>query len=321
MTLFVVITLSAAGIFLLHVFSMRMRASRHQLQLEQMSRRMATAEQARDEARAQLVELEKQFEARRAADPSSWKNVGDRLRSAIDNNEFTLLAQRVAPMRAGLAPLRDVLVRMHEEEDNLIPPGTYLSLAEEHGMVPDLDRWVVGRLVKWLAEDRTRQSSVYEINISRSTLSQAGFEAFVAEQLGAHAVPASSICFQLPEADALALSRAGREAMERIEALGCRFTLVGFGGNPDAFSLLTRLPFAFVSLDPAIVLNVDTCERSALKVEAINNAAHKAGAATIADCVESRDVAMRLRTLGVDYAQGRLVAMPEPINEPWLEAA
>lgn len=80
---------------------------------------------------------------------TGWDDPQAKLADALNQNRFLLFAQRIAPIAAGAAdpPCLEILLRLQEEEDNLLPPGGFLPVAERYGMLEDLDRWVVRRLV------------------------------------------------------------------------------------------------------------------------------------------------------------------------------
>ncbi len=248
-------------------------------------------------------------------DPHTWRNVIDRLRAAIENEEFNLLAQPLAPMRNGLEPMRDVMVRMKEEEDNRLPPGTYLPIAEENGLLPTLDRWAMRRLIQWLGKDMARRKAIYAVNIAGCTLAEPDIVRFIRGELADAQVPGRCLLLRITEADAIGLAPGARDAMGLLQEHGVRFELAGFGCTPEGFPLLESLPFDFVTIEAGLAISATRDRRGAIKVRAINDAVHRTGARTIAGPMESREAVDRMKSLGVDYAQGPAIAPLRPINE------
>ncbi len=250
------------------------------------------------------------------AEITNWENVADRLREALDRDEFCLYSQRIAPLSpsAPRLPFRELLVRLREEEDNLMPPGTFLPLAEEHGLMPDLDRWVVRHLLNWTCGDPARQSAIYSLNVAVSTVEAGGFPEFVRAELGMRGLPGSLLCFELPEPEARKGIPPTAAFIEGLRAAGCLTSLCGFGRSLESFDLLRHLPVDFLKVDAGIVLRVGTSPVDVAKVKAIVRVARETRRKTIAECVEDRPTMERLRRLGIDYAQGFGVSRPQPLE-------
>ena len=84
------------------------------------------------------------------------KNIADKLIAALKTGGFVLYAQKILPLGpAEKRPFQEVLVRFKEEEEKLLPPGTFFPMLQEYRLLPYVDRWVVGRLATWIQEFRT----------------------------------------------------------------------------------------------------------------------------------------------------------------------
>jgi len=249
---------------------------------------------------------------------TGWDNVGDRLRAALENDEFCLYAQRIEPLSpaAHRLPFHELLVRLREEEDNLMPPGTFLPLAEEHGLMPALDRWVVRHVLDWAAADPGRRQAVYSVNLSPATIDEGGLPAFVREALDARGLPGAILCFELPEADCGTRTASLARFIAGAQAAGCTTAFSGFGHQLEAFDLLRDLAVDYLKIDPGIVLRLATSPVDLAKLKAIVRVARDTRRLTIAQCVEDAQTRERLSALGVDYAQGFGVARPEPLEGP-----
>jgi PAS domain S-box-containing protein len=252
-----------------------------------------------------------------AAELTPWEDFPDRLRRAFRDGEFTLYSQRIAAL-AGAdrdAPFREILVRLREEEENLMPPGAFLPLAEEHGMMPELDAWVVGHLLAWVRAEPEARGGIYSINLAGSTIEDERFVEAVREALGASGSRAPRVCFELTEVDARRDIDRTAEFMRALRRAGCAFALSGFGRDPVSFKILKELHFDYVKLDAGIVLAAGRDDVGAAKVRAINQVAHQLGVRTIAECVESPAAMAALRSDGVDFAQGFAVSTPRPLGD------
>lgn len=248
-----------------------------------------------------------------AEELTDWKNAGDRLRAALDNDEFCLHCQAITPVAAREpvpAPFLEILLRLREEEEGLMPPGAFLPLAEEFGLLPELDRWVVRHVLDWALERRARQDGLYSINVSAPTLADDAFAGFVAEEVRRRGMRSSMLCFEIHEEDVISQRAAAARFTSALADAGCRTALCGFGRNAESYSLLKRLKADFLKVDGQIILGLGRSPVERIKLKAIARVARSTNRLTIAEHVESEETLAMLREDSVDYAQGFAIARP-----------
>jgi EAL domain-containing protein (putative c-di-GMP-specific phosphodiesterase class I) len=96
----------------------------------------------------------------------------DRLMSALQQDEFVLYTQSIIPLtKADEHPFREIFIRLKEEDDKLLPPGTFFPILQEAGMLPTLDRWIVNRLARWVRTtlDAEPKAKIPRYNVNLST--------------------------------------------------------------------------------------------------------------------------------------------------------
>jgi EAL domain-containing protein (putative c-di-GMP-specific phosphodiesterase class I)/PAS domain-containing protein len=247
---------------------------------------------------------------------SGWSNPRERIRLAIQNDGFDLYAQAIVALAAD-APhktMRELLIRMRDEEQNMVPPGTFLPIAERFNMMPDIDRFVVRKALAALAAADAVSAPVLCINLARSTIEDGSFPEFVARALAQSRMPGQALCFEIADSDAIAcLPDAVRLARE-LKPLGCQFTLDGFGRAGIGFEHVKALPLDFLKIDGSIILQILRVPEALAKVRAIQRVSKVIGLRTIAEMVESDESLARLRAVGVDYAQGFGIAQPRAFS-------
>lgn len=254
---------------------------------------------------------------------SEWKNAADRIRSAIRCDEFRLYGQTIEAVQRWERPLCEIYIRLVEEEDNLIPPGAFLPLAEQHHLMPEIDRWVVSNVLKhvWARKqaDPTWQIMGCCINLSMDTIRDPYFPDFVRAKLALFDVPGAALCFEIEERDVCAEPVDAAHMVQELARLGCASVLCGFGRDKVSFAILKELRVGFLKIDSGIVLQI-LRDRSALaKLVAINRVAHTVGIKTIAEFVESDEVVAKLQEIGIDYAQGLGISSPMPLAQiDWI---
>jgi EAL domain-containing protein (putative c-di-GMP-specific phosphodiesterase class I) len=243
---------------------------------------------------------------------ADWAATRTKLYKALGQNKIVLYCQPVLDLSAGLHfPMAEVLVRLHEEEEALVPPGDFLPVFEHYRMMPALDRWVVGKVVRQFMQ--SARIARFSINISTQTLEEPGFPKFVADALPAAALPASSLVFEIDESDMLSRFEPVARFAASIKAIGCGVLIDGFGGRAVSFAPFKRLCVDFLKVDGSIVRNILRSPIAQTKLDAILRVAKTLDVGIIAEAVEEQDIHVRLKALGVGYAQGFGICEPHPI--------
>lgn len=242
----------------------------------------------------------------RAAD---WNEPRARLDRALAESHFALLRQpivRLAP-EAGEAAFYEILLRLEEDEGNLLPPGSFFPVAERFGMMERVDRWVVREVVARCRESGAGPGAArarYAVNLSQASVRSADFARFVQDQLVEQYVDGGALCFEIAEHDFSQCHDDAARLIGELKPLGCRFTADAFGSVKGSFATLKGLAFDYVKVDGVLVLNLLRHTSARIKVSAIAEVCRKAGMRSIAEFVEDEAALAALREIGVDYAQG-----------------
>ena len=240
-----------------------------------------------------------------------------RVIQAIEENKFCLFCQAIKPVKqsVNMCTHYEILIRMSEEEDNLIPPGTFLPFVEEYKMMPRLDRWVVKYVIQWLSSHQLPSGSIFFINLAKDTVCDPDFPGFVQDQLEGTNVPASMICFEVEESDVSSNLEDASLFVSIIRDYGCSIALCSFGRDPSSFDLLRNLKIDYLKIDGNMVCYMFQDPINLAKVAAINRVAHTIGIQTVAEQVETDDVIAKLREIEVDFAQGFGLGRPQSLDE------
>lgn len=243
------------------------------------------------------------------------------LARAMEENRFRLYLQPLQPLAAaGARPPRfELLIRLDEGEGRLLSPRAFLPAARREGLMPSLDRWIihetVERLARWGRAHPGRDLPVVAVNLDDESVTAGGVAATVRAELGRTGLEARSLGFELNESVVAAHPAAAAALVREVRALGCRTTLEHGGSGMAAFTLLRRLDADALKIAGHIIRGMGRDPLRRILAEAVNEAGHVLGLATIAAQVESADTLERVRVIGVDFAQGLAIAPPEPWDE------
>ncbi|MGE5105048.1 MAG: EAL domain-containing protein [Betaproteobacteria bacterium] len=243
-----------------------------------------------------------------------------RLHRALAEDRLCLFAQ---PMRAMHAPRTELehaelLVRLIDEQDELILPIAFIPAAERYHLMPSIDRWVIRTAFHVLAERRANGDAggTYAINISGASIGDDQFLDYVRENFARFRIPHASICFEITETTAVTSLSKAAEFIGALREPGCRFALDDFGVGVSSFTYLKQLPVDYLKIDGSFVKNMLHDPVDAAMVEAIHRIGRVMGKQTIAESVETAATLDALRSVGVDYAQGNAIAPPTMFAPP-----
>jgi Amt family ammonium transporter len=242
-----------------------------------------------------------------------------RLQGALDERRFRLFAQPIASLKPKRNSVQryEILLRMVDENDELVSPKVFLPAAERFGMSMRLDRYVISWTLEWLARyprDPDRPL-VCAINVSGFSLGSSEFLEHVIGELRRTKVPASMVCIEITETAAIANFSSAQRFIQMLKAEGCRFALDDFGSGLTSFAYLKNLPVDFLKFDGLYARDILKDPINHALVKAMNHIAQMMGLQTIAEFVESEAVCAELAELGLDYAQGYFIGRPCPIEE------
>lgn len=241
-----------------------------------------------------------------------------RINKALDEDRFCLFYQPIVPVSGSSVGYQhfELLLRMEDEEGNLIPPGAFIPAAERYNLMGALDRWVVSTAFKSLAQhqDLLNQLALCTINLSGQTLSDPHFVEYMFSLFKQIDIPAHKICFEITETAAISNLKNAMYLIRELKSKGCVFALDDFGSGLSSFAYLKNLPVDFLKIDGTFVKDMVDDPIDFAMVKSINDVGHVMGKQIIAEFVESDEILDKLREIGVDYAQGFGIARPAKLS-------
>jgi EAL domain-containing protein (putative c-di-GMP-specific phosphodiesterase class I)/CHASE2 domain-containing sensor protein len=248
----------------------------------------------------------------RDADISLMGELDDALRTDLIEvhyqPKYSLREERIASVEA--------LVRWKHPERGFIGPDLFIPMAEKTNRIEAMTLYVLNRVVRDLADWRTRHPDVTAaVNISAKLLSDATFNATVEEILAASAVPTASLIFEVTESAAMSDPASAISALNRYRELGVAVSMDDYGTGQSTLTYIRQLPLSELKIDRSFVQHAHRNVNDAVLVRSTIELAHKLGLKVVAEGVEDLECLTFLRSCGCDLAQGYLIARPLPIQQ------
>lgn len=241
-----------------------------------------------------------------------------RINKAFEKNQFVLYAQLFDSVTRNEGSKRsfEVLVRMKNENGSVIMPGAFLRAAENYGLMLDIDRWVVSEAITQLSGQKEFLESIdyCSINLSGVAIVDKSFLNLVVDLLATLDGYCHKICFEVTETVAINNFRQATKFMKIVRGMGACFALDDFGSGLSSYAYLKTLPYDIIKIDGMFVRGIDKDPVDRAMVQSISDVARAMQKKTVAEYVENEGILEVLREIGIDYAQGFAIAVPQPLE-------
>ena len=238
----------------------------------------------------------------------------DRIRDALEGEQFVLYAQPILGLADDRVPRHELLIRMHGEDGDMVPPGTFLYIGERFDLIQEIDRWVLRQAIALLAEHKRAGREIHlEVNLSAKSVTDPEIPDFVAGQLRLQGIDGRGLCVEVTETAAIVNVDRAKRFANMLGRLGCEFALDDFGAGFASFYYLKHMAFDYVKIDGEFIRDLPSSRVNQLVVQAVVDIARGMGKRTIAEYVGDAETFELLKRYGVDYAQGFYVARPKPL--------
>lgn len=270
--------------------------------------------EAKDFGRNQVcVHTESKASSIKRRQEMSWVNT---INEAITANRLKFHGQLVSPT-SGNDWRCELLLRLEDEDGKLHTASAFMEAAERYHVARTIDRWVVSNALEQISSlgspfERIR---TWHINLSGQSVDCINVLPELLEQIKAQDIEPEKLCFEITESAAIHSLEEARDFFTALRDLGCQVALDDFGIGLSTFNYLKQLPVDLVKIDGSFVRELGHSELDHAMVRSIQEVARIAGKRTVAESVESMELILRLKQIGIDYLQGHAIHNPEPLAE------
>ena len=244
------------------------------------------------------------------------------IRRGVEREEFVLYFQPIVDLSLDRAHLAEVLVRWNHPEKGLVPPSTFIPMAESNGTIVDLGSWIL--------ENACRQGKLWRdkgfdlslsVNASTRQIRHPGFLDRVKEVLSLTGFPPNNLVIEITESTMIAEWETSLRVIGELDRMGIALSIDDFGTGYSSLSYLNRLPIHHLKIDKSFVDDLEKNHRSQEVVKGIIILSHALNILTVTEGVEAEGQRNILRGLGADFIQGYFYSRPLPADvfETFLE--
>jgi diguanylate cyclase (GGDEF)-like protein/PAS domain S-box-containing protein len=234
------------------------------------------------------------------------------LRKALEHDEFHLVFQPQVSVREGTVIGMEALLRWRQPHGEIIPPGEFIQLAEETGLILPIDEWVLRRACaqarSWV--DAGIRDFRLAVNLSGRQFHRRGLILLVGRILSEIGLEPRYLELEITEGSVMADIDRAVEVLRGLRQMGVRLAVDDFGTGYSSLSYLRRLPIHTLKVDRAFIQEIATSAQDAAIVEAIIRLGHSLGLQLVAEGVEQPEQLSVLEDQGCDSVQGYLLSRP-----------
>ncbi|MDO8770954.1 MAG: EAL domain-containing protein [Burkholderiaceae bacterium] len=238
----------------------------------------------------------------------------NQLRQALDKGEFVLHYQPKVNLVSGRLTSAEALIRWNDPRTGLVPPGRFIPILEETGLIYEVGRWALRQAI----DDSLRWRSAglaavrIAVNVSPLQLRHRGFIAEIRQAIGIDAQAAAGLELEITESLLMEDVKHSIASLQAIRAMGVSIAIDDFGTGFSSLSYLAKLPVDTLKIDRSFVIEMTGGPESLALVSTIINLAHALKLKVVAEGVETEEQSRLLRVLNCDEIQGYLFSRPVP---------
>jgi EAL domain-containing protein (putative c-di-GMP-specific phosphodiesterase class I) len=236
------------------------------------------------------------------------------LRRAVDDGQFFLVYQPFFSLEDHSLIGVEALVRWQHPQDGVVPPGKFISLAEEFGVINALGAWVLKeacrQLAQWASDEGAGAGFIMAVNVSARQLGDPTFVGLVAGALSTNHISPAQLCLEITETGMIEEFERCRETLDALSAMGVRIALDDFGTGYSSLAHLRTFRVNTLKIDRSFVEQLGAEGSDGAIVAGVVAMAHALGMDVVAEGVETGEQLRKVMDMDCDNAQGFFFARP-----------
>ena len=238
------------------------------------------------------------------------------LRVALEMQQFTLLLQPKVCLSSGRVLGAEALIRWAHPRRGMVAPGEFLAVAQDAGLMPRLDAWVLRQALRHIGTLKQRGMHMpVSINLSVDSLADVCFVERVRDALAEAAVEPVLLEIEIPEGALMHDVDISATVLKGLSAMGVRVSIDDFGTGYSSLAYLARFPVHALKIDRSFIEDMTRSETGRTIVQTMVRLGHALALPVVAEGAETPQQLTELRAMGCDSVQGFAVARPMPLGQ------
>lgn len=240
------------------------------------------------------------------------------LRQAIVEKQFELHYQKISDLALTNTMGFEVLLRWNHPTKGLLTPSEFLFMAEETGMILDIETWVIEAVCVQLSA--WRQSAEHKhayigVNLSGRHLTQANQLNKLIHLISQNTTEPERLILEFNESAFSHHTELALKGLKKLKEFGVKLALDDYGAGLSSFNFLHNYPFEFIKLDRSFVRSLNNNDKNLSLVKALHELGNNFGYRLVAEGIESEEMLTKLKTIGCEFGQGYYINRPGLLTE------
>jgi diguanylate cyclase (GGDEF)-like protein len=255
------------------------------------------------------------FDARMRSQVRGRRRVETALREALERDELRLYLQPVVRLEDSAVVGAEALVRWRHPTRGLLAPPQFLLVAEESGLIVQIDHWMLGHAAAWLKGAAGPPEGLWvSLNVSGRQFEQPDLAEVVDHTIRSAGIDPASICLEVSETALVEDPPAAQERLRALKDVGVRLAVDGLGTGFASLGFVNRFPIDMVKVARTLIAGLGSSGQQTAIVDGIVRMAGALGLQTVGEGVETEEQAAALRAAGCRLGQGNHWSRPLPVE-------
>jgi multidomain signaling protein FimX len=251
--------------------------------------------------------------AKEKADEAEAQKWVDSIKNALTKDGFNLMYQPIVSLQGESGEFYEVLLRMNGPNGEVMP-NVFFPVAEKLGLLPHIDRWVIAKIIRTIAERQANGvNTTFFIKVCPQSIEDGSILPWLAQQLKASRIAGDRLVLEMPESKINTYLKQVAFLQQGLTQLRCGFAIEQFGSGLNSFRLLKHVDAQYLKLDRAFIAELSKSKESQDKVRQLAEESRNAGKVSIAEFVEDSGSMSILFSCGVNFVQGNFLQEPQRV--------
>lgn len=245
------------------------------------------------------------------------KEIERLIEEALKEDRVEVFYQPIYSIKEDKFTTAEALVRIRDEEKNLVPPGLFIPIAEKNGKILTLGNSILEKVCRFIREREPQKLGMDYIEVNLSVVQCADEKlasSFIA-MLNEYEIAPDRINFEITESAELKRRDIFKANLEALQEYGISFSLDDFGTGHSNLNYIVEMPVEIVKFDRDMTNAFFVEEKARVIMETAINMIHDMGLKVVVEGIETREQFEKMKELGVDYIQGFFFSRPVPQDE------